>query len=602
MVANIAPTASKQQRRRSCRWGKGLAVLGLALLAGGSAAIAALRVRATREPGPAWRRDALIIPANSARGRQLMDGQSDDAGSRHQPVGAQLDDDGRMAGHVQLPAAPQPASSSHVKAGAVRGAGRAKVKGKKRAAPKSLDKLRNGGALVRPPTDMRQHSSAFAAPAGDGNSSITTAGNATLLARPLGRPMSESAGLRAIARFLVAWQLVNVTAAAEADNAAASTSNASEAGPVGRAFPLLPRPAWLTTVRRLAALADSSPSLRWRIGVPHLSAAARGCEVGVKIIHNCVYIDAAASRLPRPAKNTFLPALLSLLRGALSVSRQTRLPDVSFAVYSPDRTTEDPRCAGRSGVWGYSRRPADHGAFLLPWLSWESRLMEPAVAEIQAAARASPYLLRKRAGVWRGSTTGIRGSQATRSSWHSLPRSRLVLMSKMYPALLDARFTAPYGQTPPAVTSAIKAANLGWAATLPLAEQAARYRHLPDVEGNSFSDRLRLLLHANATVLKQEYEWLDFFTPALTPGEHYLPVAADMSDLVAQLRWANEHELEAAAVAARGADFASRFLHTSLAHWYTWELLAGYAQLLQPDVLASLRNPAQDDALVGCVP
>jgi hypothetical protein len=393
-----------------------------------------------------------------------------------------------------------------------------------------------------------------------------------------------------LARFLVAWQLVNVTAASAAAAAVGLTGAADP-------FPLEPRGAWLHTVRRLGEL-SREPAFRWRISGDMVAAAGGGCEVAVKLIDNCLYVDRAASRLGRVAKATFFPALLALLRGALSVSGRTRLPDIAFAVYSPDRTSEDPRCAGHTGVFGYSRRPGDHGVFMLPWLSWSAAAaMKAEVAAMQEAARAHPFAERRRAAIWRGSTTGVRGSWVTRSNWQTQSRPRLTLTSKMYPGLLDAQFTARYAQTAPDVAAAIEAAGLGWARPLPLPEQAAAYRGLVDVEGNSFSDRLRLLLHANATVFKQEYEWLDFFTPALVPGQQYVPLAPDLSDVVTQLRWAAHNEPAATAVAAAGAAFADTFMRPQLAHWYTWELVSAYAQLLTEPV----GRPKPSDERVGCV-
>jgi hypothetical protein len=226
-------------------------------------------------------------------------------------------------------------------------------------------------------------------------------------------------------------------------------------------------------------------------------------------------------------------------------------------------------------------------------MTWDGSGMEADVAGVQAAGAKTPWAAKKRAAVWRGSTTGLR-DRVTAGNWRSYTRAKLALLSRMFPRLLDAQFTARYGQTPEAVATAVRT-QLGYAKPLPLAAQAG-YRHLVDVEGNSFSDRLRLLLHANSTVFKQEYEWLDFFHVALEPWEHYVPVEPDLSDLIPQLKWAAAHEAEAAGIAARGAAFAHRFLHAGLAYWYVWELVQAYAGLLVESVELS-----RGAVLVGCV-
>lgn len=405
--------------------------------------------------------------------------------------------------------------------------------------------------------------------------------------------------IQQVARFLVSWQLINVSAVAS-DSSQLGQVNwppgtpLSAMGDFADPFPVEPRAAWLQSVQKLAELAAQPDAPKWRLTPESLTAAGHGCEMLLQVVNNCVYIDRAASRRRTPIKSSFFPALLSLLRGARAVTKGKPLPNVAFAVYTPDQTSEAPTCAPHKGVFGYSRRTRDHGMFMLPWVSWNPISMQPAVREMQAAGRVMPYAQRKRAAIWRGSTTNLRG-KVTAKTWHAASRGRLVLTSKMHPELLDAQFTSRYAQTPDDVVRALVAAGTGFAQPVPMARQLG-YRYMLDVEGNSFSDRLRLLLHGNSTVFKQEYEWLDFFTPALQPWQHYVPVAQDLHDLVTQLRWANANEEDAAAIAARGTSFAERFLHVGLAHWYTWELLQAYATLLTAPVRLSPNSEK-----VGCV-
>jgi Glycosyl transferase family 90 len=66
------------------------------------------------------------------------------------------------------------------------------------------------------------------------------------------------------------------------------------------------------------------------------------------------------------------------------------------------------------------------------------------------------------------------------------------------------------------------------------------YRGILDMDGNSWSSRFGRLLCYNSVVLKVEPSWVDYFhfkesgdgEPKLQPWVHYIPVKADLSDLV----------------------------------------------------------------------
>lgn len=97
-----------------------------------------------------------------------------------------------------------------------------------------------------------------------------------------------------------------------------------------------------------------------------------------------------------------------------------------------------------------------------------------------------------------------------------------------------------------------------------LAEQVARWALLIDVEGAGWSARLKLLLHSSRPVLVQERPWREFFFDRLRAWEHYIPVAADLSNLTARAAWALEHPAEADRIGRAGQTFARE--HLTRAH------------------------------------
>ncbi|EOD39861.1 hypothetical protein EMIHUDRAFT_223423 [Emiliania huxleyi CCMP1516] len=64
----------------------------------------------------------------------------------------------------------------------------------------------------------------------------------------------------------------------------------------------------------------------------------------------------------------------------------------------------------------------------------------------------------------------------------------------------------------------------------------------------------------------------------LRPWEHFVPVAENLADLPARVRWASDHPEEAAAIGARGRALAESLHELELA-CYWWQLLTAFAPL-----------------------
>lgn len=60
------------------------------------------------------------------------------------------------------------------------------------------------------------------------------------------------------------------------------------------------------------------------------------------------------------------------------------------------------------------------------------------------------------------------------------------------------------------------------------------YKYLIDVEGNSYSARLKYLFFSRRVVFIQDREWKEYFHGDLIPYIHYIPVKNDLSDLISQ--------------------------------------------------------------------
>ena len=69
----------------------------------------------------------------------------------------------------------------------------------------------------------------------------------------------------------------------------------------------------------------------------------------------------------------------------------------------------------------------------------------------------------------------------------------------------------------------------------------ARYKYLLDIRGYGWSDRLKILLQLGRPVFLVERPFKEWYTDRLIPWTHYIPVKDDMSDLISNYRYMEEH-------------------------------------------------------------
>ena len=181
---------------------------------------------------------------------------------------------------------------------------------------------------------------------------------------------------------------------------------------------------------------------------------------------------------------------------------------------------------------------------------------------------------RQNRAVWRGKATDDAGM-----------RRRAVLLSRRRPDLLDATFSERGGTGVPAAAAAALPRGAANASAYLTWEEAQAYRATLVLDGATLADRLPFLLFSGAAVLKQASPLREGFYRYLEPYVNFVPVAADLSDLEAQLEWALANTSRLRAIADAGAALAMRHLsrRAQLCHWS--QLLGAYGRLLRGPVV-----------------
>lgn len=94
------------------------------------------------------------------------------------------------------------------------------------------------------------------------------------------------------------------------------------------------------------------------------------------------------------------------------------------------------------------------------------------------------------------------------------------------------------------------------------------------IDGTVAAYRLPYLLAGGSLVFKQESKYYEHFYRLLIPNVHYVPVKADLSDLVEKVQWATVNDAKAKEIAKNGQQFANN-------HLLPKDIFCYYAHLLE---------------------
>jgi len=114
-----------------------------------------------------------------------------------------------------------------------------------------------------------------------------------------------------------------------------------------------------------------------------------------------------------------------------------------------------------------------------------------------------------------------------------------------------------------------------------------KYKALFDIEGHSYSTRLKFFLYSNSVILKHTAIYPEFYQDWLIPYEHFIPVRFDYSDLEEKLDMLLAGNETMIAVADKSTDLVMKQLRWEDSACYIYRLLLSYAKLLKYDVKPS---------------
>lgn len=308
------------------------------------------------------------------------------------------------------------------------------------------------------------------------------------------------------------------------------------------------------------------------------SEAAGGCQhctfvLRYKVINGQLYTDKKRRHRALDGQEEEAALLEELLLAALHMYK---VPDVDFLLHLGDGAPP-----GLPLVQVNIDRGAPQAGFTLPKFMWRDALGPAQFSVLAECLQARHPLLpqqRLPRAVWRGSNTDSRHALMDEKNALSIMRTRLHVYGLWYPDIIDAHYTAFAQQ---AFQTNCVEELLPPGPPLPL-ESFNRYSLVLDIDGNGWSDRYRLLAHANTPVLKQASNLTAFFEHLAAPGAVVQHYAADLSDLPVRVRAVLQQQpAELLRMAERQQGLAHYLLNQVALMHATAYTLAKVAQLSQ---------------------
>ena len=177
-----------------------------------------------------------------------------------------------------------------------------------------------------------------------------------------------------------------------------------------------------------------------------------------------------------------------------------------------------------------------------------------------------PWITRADTLFWRGASTGDR-ALLRRSGWRDLPRLKLCLRARDAgrPDLLDVGVNAVVQIWDEEERAEIAAAGIV-RETAPQLD-FMQHRYSIDIDGNTCSwPGLFTKLLMGVTVLKVDSElgFRQWYYDQLVPWRNFVPLGAEMGELVATLEWLRAHSLQAEAIARAGRELAATLSYAAV--------------------------------------
>lgn len=252
------------------------------------------------------------------------------------------------------------------------------------------------------------------------------------------------------------------------------------------------------------------------------------------------------------------------------LAKELKLPDMTFLISMADGVDLPPGAFEGIPVFSMCKRLGDESILIPDFEALNGAyqvLRDNDVVQWEA-----PWETKIPKLIWRGSTA--QGGLVTPDNCRQLSRVRLCLLSFAKPKLIDAKFThlAQLSEPIPYLNQFLG----DWVSF----EEQFQYKYHIIIDGNASaysSSGWKFFTHS--LVFKPHSTWVQWYFQELKPWLHYIPIEADLSDLVENIHWAMENDSVSQTIAHSSREFALNHITLPQNVTYLYLALSKYSKL-----------------------
>lgn len=248
-----------------------------------------------------------------------------------------------------------------------------------------------------------------------------------------------------------------------------------------------------------------------------------------------------------------------------------QVPDVDFIVYMREEIPKNHPLAKTTlnipSFLMFQNKDSiyEQDKFLLPDPFFLKKDWGTLLDQISAARNKYPWESKINKYFWRGATTG-NFYEYNLENFDKLPRLSAVILSHLYPEVIDAEFSSFPGLQFLQNTSGTKLKEVIDLLAENKIKQVSetehlKYKYLLSIDGNAATGtRVPWIMYSNSILIKQESSKIEWFYPVLEPYVHYIPVNARFTDIFDQFTWLQTNDEKLKDLNIRAQDFVKNNL------------------------------------------
>lgn len=203
----------------------------------------------------------------------------------------------------------------------------------------------------------------------------------------------------------------------------------------------------------------------------------------------------------------------------------------------------------------------ENDKLLLPDAYIVQKKWQQIIYNVQQAVPLNPWNKKIEKIFWRGKPSATAHRRGTELKiMDKMPRMALVILSALYPDLIDASFTIPDNNYS---KDFLQVLDLITKRTLKNVSETEhlKYKYLISVDGGTCAWlRVPWIMLSNSVLVKQETSKIEWFYPAIKPYVHYVPVNENLTDIFEQLEWMKNHDQELQQISLNAQNFVKNNL------------------------------------------